>query len=357
MTSTENQLQKNKNQPFPPKFGRRIAIVTASSNGRYENGFGTLETCKTFCDTVRKSFANVSYHQVLDISSLEHIVKERPDLVILCCKYILDPTTSEKIWLSDYFQFKNLIFTGSARKALTIASNKSIAKTIVKRADIATARHFLASTDQYRTEDELPLKLPLFIKPLDFANGSGIDEYSIARDFRTYSEKILELSSKHGRKVLVEEFLPGREFTVAIFNDETTGRRWTLPMEIISFKNKNGDRILGAYEKGRNLEQTRPVEEPLLSQLKTLASEVFSAVGARDFGRVDFKLDGSGIPNFLEINLLPGMTPESSYFPKACSFKEKGGSVNGSYSGMSYSQVANKIVEIGLNRFESRNRK
>ena len=356
MHSPEDLLKKNKSQPFPPKFGQRIAIVTGHSNGRYENGFGSSETCKTFCENVRKTYANVSYHQVSDISSLEGIVKERPDLVILCCKYLIAPTTSEKIWLSDYFQSKGLTFTGSTRKALEIASNKSTTKTIIRNAKITTARHFLASPDQYRSEDRLPLKLPVFIKPLDCSNGSGIDKYSIARNFSTFSRKVFDLSLKQGGKVLVEEFLPGREFTVAVFDDETTGRRWTLPMEIIILKNKNGDQILRPHDKNRDLKQFRRVSEPLLSKLKSMAGQAFSALGARDFARVDIKLDESGIPNLLEIDLVPGMTPDSGHFAEACSFKEKGGSINGSYSGMSYAQVANKIVEIGLNRFESDNR-
>ena len=356
MTFSEDLLQKKKNQPFPPKFGQRIAIVTGHLNGPNENGFGSVETCKTFCEHVRKTYANVSFHQVLDISSLERVVKERPSLVILCGQYITDPSTEEKIWLSDFFQSKGLIFTGSTRKALEVASNKSTAKTIIENAKIATARYFLTSHDQFRSEDRLPFSLPVFIKPLDGSNGSGKDAYSIARDFSTFSCKVSELTSKQGGKVLVEEFLPGREFTVAVFDDETTGRRWTLPMEILPLKNNNGDKILRPHDKNLALKQFRCVDEPILSALKSMASQAFTALGARDFARVDIKLDESGKPNFLEIDLIPGMTPDSGHFAHACSFKEKGGSVNGSYSGMSYAQVANKIVEIGLNRFESENR-
>lgn len=340
-------------KPLPPKFGYNIIIVAANTDGLKETGFGSLKTCQSFCDQLKKSYANVSLHIVSDVSSLDIIARKKPDLVVLCCKYIIVSDTGEKVWLSDYFQSKNLIFTGSDKKTLQLASNKSKAKTVIQNYKIATARYFLTNQGQYLSEDRLPIKLPVFVKPLDSANGFGIDKNSVARDFSTFTDKLSELSTEQDGRVLVEEYLRGREFTVAVFDDETIGRRWTLPMEIILEDNCNGDRILGAHEKMNNVEQTKPVTEPLLTKLKSLASEAFTAVGARDFGRVDIKLDSDGEPNFLEINLVPGMTPNSSYFPLACSFTEHGGTVNGSYSGMSYAQVVNKIVEIGLARFRN----
>ena len=222
----------------------------------------------------------------------------------------------------------------------------------MKNEGIATAKYFLASPDQYSTEDRLPIPLPVFIKPLDAANGFGIDEHSIARDFETYQRKVAELFILQGTKVLVEEMLPGREFTVAVFDDASNGQRWTMPMEIIPPINKKGDRILGYNEKQENKEELRFVDGPLSTNLNELASKVFTSLGARDFGRIDIKLDVDGEPNFLEINLVPGMTTGSSYFPYACSLSGKYNEKGKGKIGMTDTDVANKIVELGLKRLD-----
>ena len=335
---------------LPPKFGRHIAIVATKTDDLKETGFGTIKTCKTFYENLQKRYARVTFHQVNKISSLDDVVHMKPDFVVLCSKYFIDPETQSKVWFSEYFLIHKILFSGSDRKALEFDSNKSKAKTVLKNEGIATAKYFLASPDQYSTEDRLPIPLPVFIKPLDAANGFGIDEHSIARDFETYQRKVAELFILQGTKVLVEEMLPGREFTVAVFDDASNGQRWTMPMEIIPPINKKGDRILGYNEKQENKEELRFVDGPLSTNLNELASKVFTSLGARDFGRIDIKLDVDGEPNFLEINLVPGMTTGSSYFPYACS-------LSGKYNekekiGMTDTDVANKIVELGLKRLD-----
>lgn len=335
---------------LPPKFGQHIAVVSTITDDLKETGFGTIRTCKVFCESLQKRYARVTFHQITGISSLDDIVHLKPDFVVLCSKYFIDPETKSKIWFSEYFSIQEIKYSGSDRKALEFDSNKSKAKTVLRNEGIATANYFLASPGQYKTEDRLPLQLPLFIKPLDAANGFGIDENSIARDFETYQKKVDELFSLQGTKVLVEEMLPGREFTVAIFDDSSNGVRWTLPMEIVPLKNKQGDRILGYHEKQSNNEELKSVGQPLCAKLNHLASEAFTALGAKDFGRVDIKLDAKGIPNFMEINLVPGMTPDSSYFVRACSFQSEYIAKDNPELGMNYDELVNKIAELGLLR-------
>ncbi|MDF1687918.1 MAG: hypothetical protein P1U50_14110 [Parvibaculaceae bacterium] len=344
-----NAIEKSSFAKIPrkqrQKRRRHIAIVATNTKNMKETGFGTIETCKSFYDSIKTEYEKVTFHEVSSRSDLRDVVSSKPDLAVLCSKYLTDPDTNKKTWFSDYFTEHAVSFTGSDRHALEFDSSKSKAKTIVKNNGIATADFFLSRPNQFESEDKLPLPLPLFIKPMDAANGNGIDENSMVRDFGSYQKKVAELFAIYRENVLVEEVLPGREFTVAVFDDLQNGLRSIMPVEVIAPENIKGDRILGSASKQKNDEQLRVVAEPTLSAVSELAGKVFSVLGAIDFGRIDIKLDALGNPNFLEANLIPGMTPDSSYFPRACSMHR-----GEKTTGMTHSEVALKVVELGLSR-------
>ncbi|KLN61907.1 hypothetical protein WH96_03965 [Kiloniella spongiae] len=327
-----------------------MAVVATNTEGNKETGFGSIDTCKAFYEALMESYQRVTFHEVATRASLDLIVRERPDLVVLCSKYLPETGGHPKIWFSEYFAAHDIAFTGSDRETLEFDSNKSKAKTVLLNNGIATAKFFLAHPDQFQSEDQLPLPLPLFIKPLDAANGNGIDENSIARDFESYRQKIAELFLAFGAKILVEELLPGREFTVAVLDNRNEATRMVMPLEIIPPENCKGDRTLGCDAKKKNDEVLQLVEEPLVSEIKQLVGKAFSILGAQDFGRIDVKLDALGQPHFIEANLVPGMTPDSSYFPRACILNNTESRIKNDMPTITHSDIARKIVELALNR-------
>ncbi|KZK85938.1 D-alanine--D-alanine ligase B [Pseudovibrio sp. Ad13] len=348
-----NNNHRQNLQEHSSKLKNHIAVVATNTHDLKETGFGSIETCRFFYDALKEKYQTVTFHEISSISSLNDIVTSRPDLVVLCSKYFLDVSNNTKTWFSDYFSKHAIAFTGSDRNSLEFDSNKGKAKTAIQNHGIATAKFFQACPGQFETEDKLPLFLPLFVKPIDAANGNGIDENSIVRDFESYQSKVKELFESYGADVLVEEVLPGREFTVAIFDDPETDSRSIMPVEIIVPKNEKGDRILGCAAKQQNHELLRTITEPTLSAVSELAGSAFTALGVKSFGRIDIKLDAEGNPNFLEANLVPGMTPDSSYFPRACSLQTGSKLKANRSSAMTHSEVALKIVELGLNRINT----
>lgn len=324
------------------QIDRHIEVVTTETAGMKETGFGSVETCQKVCDVLKSRYTRVHFSQLQSKRELERIVASKPDLVVLCVKYIVDEERNAKIWLSDYFSRYGIQHTGSGRAALEFDSDKSKAKIALMENGLATAKFFLAQPGLFVAEAHLPVPLPLFVKPLDAANGNGIDENSLVHDFAGYEAKVEEIFTAYGVVALVEEVLPGREFTVAVFDDRAQSRRQILPVEIVAPENTKGDRVLGHEAKSSNMEKLSKVEDPAFTAVSVLASKVFSVLGARDFGRIDVKMDVHGVPHFIETNLVPGMTPGTSYFPRACD-------IDGT---MSYESVALKIVELALSRSE-----
>jgi D-alanine-D-alanine ligase len=176
-----------------------IEIVTTLMGTLKEEGFGSLDTCNNVSRAIEKS------GHVLDV------VNKGPDLVILAVKY-LSVNDGNDIWLSEYFENHGINFTGSLISAIDFDSDKVLAKLHLTKLGIKTAKFFTARPGQFDSSHELPVSFPLFLKPLDSANGKGTDISSLVNNFGEFQRKLLSLSENFGQTVLVEEYLDGPEF-------------------------------------------------------------------------------------------------------------------------------------------------
>jgi len=299
-----------------------IEIITTPNDELKESGFGSLKACKNVLSSIKKMNHNVQLTICESITDLKNIVNRKPDLVLLAVKYIplyLPGTIKiENLWLAEYFSQHNINFSGSYRDVLDYDSNKVLAKVHLSNKGISTAKYFLATPGQYNSDNELPISFPLFIKPLDAANGNGIDDSSYVTDFEGYQNKVASIYQSFNQPALVEEYLDGREFTVAIFKPANKALI-TSAVEIIPPTSSHGLRILGSQTKTDDSESLiKIVDEDVKKRVVTLAIDAFYTLGARDYGRIDIKTNNRGECFFMEANLVPGMTLGSSYFPEAC---------------------------------------
>ena len=324
------------------KSKKHIEIVAVENTGMNETGFGSLDTCEGFLEILKTRHETVIFNEVHSEKCLNAIIKRKPDAVVLCMNHIHDKQQKDKIWLSEFFSRNNIPFTGSQHQALLHDVDKVSAKNAVIEAGISTPKFFVADPDSITSEAYMPFPFPVFVKPLGTANGNGIDENSFVHNFVSFRKKVADLHDKYNSSSLVEEVLPGREYTVAILENSKTGRLTISPIEIVVPVNLRGDRMLGQTEKADNCEALYRVPEPIFSEISTFAEKVFRALGARDFARIDIRLDSLGTPNFLEANLSPGMTPKTSYFPRALEIS----------AGMTYKEVLLQMIDAAFKRNE-----
>ena len=319
-----------------------IEIITTPNETLKESGFGALKACNSVFDAIQSMgySARLSVCETKD--DLEDVVKRQPELVILAVKYI--PVKNENgIWLSDYFARHDINFTGSTREVLEFDSNKVLAKTHLTNKGINTANYFIASPGQYKNESDLPITFPLFLKPLDAANGNGIDDLSYVTNFSDYESKVASLYDTFNQPILVEEYLDGREFTVSVIKTRN-GKLIASAVEVIPPTSTHGLRILGAQTKKDDSEKLiEIVDAEVKNRVTTLAIEAFNTLGVRDFGRIDIKTDNHGECFFMEANLVPGMTYGSSYFPEACDIAHE----------FAYDKVIELLLAGGLARASS----
>ncbi|MDA9764278.1 hypothetical protein N9C83_02835 [Opitutales bacterium] len=317
----------------------RIEIISTPNDTLKETGFGGLKACKSVLESIKKQGHEVRLSICKSSKDLYDVVRRNPDLAVLAVKYI-STAKDQDIWLSDYFSRHAINYTGSPRDILTFDSDKVHAKWRLRSMGVQTANYLTAVPGQYKNEKHLTVPFPLFLKPTDAANGNGVDDASLVTSFAQFEIKLSSLHARFQVPVLAEEFLNGREFTVAIIKSDTDKLIVSL-IEIVPLESTNGLRILGEEAKKADSEELKkPEDSELVERVKALAIDVFNKLGVRDFGRVDIKTKTSGECFFLETNLVPGMTAGSSYFPKACEIG----------SDLSYDKVIELIIANGLNR-------
>jgi len=223
--------------------------------------------------------------------------------------------------------------------ALTL--DKAMTKRVVQSAGLYTPRFFVvASPDDV---ESVALQYPLFAKPMAEGTGKGVDHRSritSAEELRSVCAHLLE---RFDQPVLVEEYLPGREFTTAILG---TGRDaqvlGTMEMTI----RPNAPAADYSYEVKELCEQCVnyfPMPQGALrDEVEDLALRAYQALECRDTGRVDLRLDARGRPAFIELNPLPGLHPTHSDLPMIAT-----------QEGMAYDELIGRIVRSALTRKES----
>jgi D-alanine-D-alanine ligase len=323
------------------KIKKRIEIVRSSTSG-------LSSMSRTSCDAISavlaKNFENVGVTVVDNLLDLEALVNRAPDLVFLGMKFIpKDFATGlvedNKIWLSEYLAEHGIACTGSAQMAYELERDKPLAKQRVLDAGLSTSPFCVIKCDQLLDIGDLHLTFPLFVKPTNRGGGSGIDSGSVVYNIEELNARVRSIATELQADSLVEEYLPGREFSVAILKEEHSTEFLVMPIELVAPPDKAGVRMLSSKVKSSNTEQVLAVtDESMRAKVVRLALEVFCALGARDYGRIDVRLDAFGIPNFLEANLIPSLISGYGSFPKACVLN----------IGLEFESMIMRIARLGL---------
>ncbi len=315
----------------------KIEIVTTWNDKLKETGFGSRYACHCVLQSLLNAHHQAVVTVCVDAADLAAVINRKPDLIIGVVKYIL-LENGQHLWLSEYFENQNVNYTGSIRQTLSYDSDKVSAKQKVASQNIDTAEFFTAIPNEYLDEQSLPLSFPLFVKPIDAANGNGVDADSLVHNFKDFQQKVLHLYNEYAEPSLVEEYLNGREFTVAVIED---GEKLIIAAIEIIPPEEDGIRILGAKVKTDNTETLHVItDKAVLSSVIDIAKHSFRALGARDYGRIDIKMDQSGTCHFMEANLVPGMKKGSSYFPEACEIN----------AGLEYDEVVRLMLQGAVQR-------
>jgi D-alanine-D-alanine ligase len=271
----------------------------------------------------------------------------RPDFVFNIAEGLHGPSREAQI--PAMLEMLQIPYLGSDPLTLGICLDKARAKEILAYNRIATAPFALV-----RSMEELEdtrVRFPSMVKPLHEGSSKGIYNSSVVRTPEELEREVRTVLSTYHEPALVEEFLVGREFTVALLGNGDDVR--VLPIVEIKFDAlPAGVNPIYSYEAKWIWDTTeKPLEifecparlEPeLQEEITSLCMRAYRVLGCRDWSRIDVRLDAAGRPHILEINPLPGILPrpeDNSCFPKAARAV-----------GMSYNQLINGVLDIALQR-------
>jgi D-alanine-D-alanine ligase len=250
-------------------------------------------------------------------------------------------------------------YTASRVLANAVGLDKSMTKHIWRDNGLPTAsfQEFVSGSDPL----DPALRFPMFVKPAREGTGMGMDAGAIVYNEEELRQRVRWVVETYQQPALVEEYLSGREFTVAVLGRVDavqyarrpelyeSGGFHRMPVQEIDNSRSVTPGVYGYEAKALGLDEDgvprficpAPINSALARQLQDLAIKAHLAIGTEDVSRVDMRMDAEGNPRLLEINTLPGLTPE---FSDLC--------VIAKADGLSYQDLILEILYLGASRWK-----
>ncbi len=260
----------------------------------------------TFVIPLQKSFMHFSQR----VKTLNADV-----LINLCEAFLGKPQLEANV--AAALELLGVPFTGNDSRTLALCLNKFKTKAVLKSSGLPTASAVLVESPDQKVD----LPFPLIVKPNTEDASLGIGPDSVVRDDESLRRQLAHINDVFGEPALVEAFIEGREFNVAVFDAE---KPEALPVSEIDFAGmpEGQPNICGYAAKWLPddvlFKSTPPVcpaqiEDGLRAKLQETAVKAFCACSCRDYARVDFRVDKKGRPFILEVNPNPDISLNAGY--------------------------------------------
>jgi D-alanine-D-alanine ligase len=243
-----------------------------------------------------------------------------------------------------------LPFSGSDALTLGICLDKSRAKEILTYHKIPNAKFLVAN--QMEDLSNTKFDFPLIVKPISEGSSKGIFSSSFVKNTKELEDEVTRILFTYNQPALIEEFLSGREFTVAVIGNGNEAevlpiieiRYEDFPQDVVPLYSYEAKWILDTKENNFDVfECPAKLDSKLEAKIKETVLRTYNVLRCKDWSRIDVRLDKNGVPNIIEINPLPGIMPdpnENSSFPKAARA-----------AGMDYNQMIQRVLYSAAKRF------
>ena len=228
------------------------------------------------------------------------------------------------------------VFSGPVIMGLSL--NKHLTKLVVSAAGVPVSPGCLMSS--VKDADNCRLRYPLFVKPVSEGTGKGITEKSLVHSPDELKKMVQWITEEFMQPALVEEYLPGREFTVGVLG---SGHEATVigGMEVIC--SDNLPYSVEVKENYQNYCKYKPIDTDIYDECRSVALNAWRALEAVDGGRIDLKADRNGIICFIEANPLAGLNPIHSDLP-----------ILSRMYGIEYQELMESIINSAIKRIRDK---
>lgn len=336
----------------PPSTGQTpIDLVSLDplSTPRIDDTYAEWDTAETI-EAVRAALAQL--HTVTLVEADDHAYNKlsalRPDIVFNLAEGF--GGVSREAQIPSILEFLRIPYTGSDPLTLATCLDKARTKEVLKHYGIPTP-HFSLISEMLELAGAY-VKYPSIVKPLHEGSSKGIRNASVVRTWDELWKEVHAVIDTYSQPALVEEYLEGNEYTVAMLGNGDDVR--VLPIVELNFDHlPPGVQRIYSYEAKWVWDRSEsPLEifecparmsAALQHEIETLCRRAFAVLRCKDWCRIDVRLDAAGKPNILELNPLPGILPkpeDNSCFPKAART-----------AGLSYAQLIQTVLHAAAERY------
>lgn len=315
------------------------------ASGDAEAEWDSPETIRAVADAIstRHDVTLIEANQ----DAYEKLRTTRPDIVFNMAEG--RSGGSRELQIPAILEMLDIPYTGSDPVTLGICLDKSRTKEVLLARGVATPPFVVCERP---CELNGQIKPPAVVKPLWEGSSKGISDDCLAKDYAAIRRKGASIMERYRQPVIIEKFLPGREFTVALLGNGAGVR--VLPLIEMDFSVlPAGANPLYSYEAKWTWDvPERPldlftcpakVDARLKAAIEKVVKDAYRVLRCRDWSRIDVRLDERGVPNIIEVNPLPGILPrpeENSCFPKAARA-----------AGLSYTQLVLSVLDNACDRY------
>jgi D-alanine-D-alanine ligase len=275
--------------------------------------------------------------------------RRKPDLVFNLMEMFGDNVFGD-IPVTGLLDLLGLRYTGSGPGELYLSQDKGLTKKLLAFEDILYPRYAIFSR-QATFETGGNLRMPLFVKPLRSDASLGIGGKSLVHDAAALMERVAAIHKELEDSALAEEYIDGREFYVGVLGNAQPKALPPIEVDFTGFPEgvpKVMDSKAKWDEKSKEYKGTKSVvatlPDELRARLQKVAGDAYRALRVKDYGRVDLRLTDTGDIYVLEVNA-------SCYLEKGSEF-----AMAAIASGLDYSRLIERIVNLAAERFEKKRR-
>lgn len=241
-------------------------------------------------------------------------------------------------------ELKGIPYVGSDGLTQALTLDKFMTKKILMATDLPTPKYFQI-VKKGESVTNISIKFPLIVKPRWEGSSKGISKNSRVENEQQLTKQVNHILDIYHQPALIEEFIKGDEYTVAIIGNAKSKVAYIYKVVIGSNKPSGDDFYLGEYIENNEVTYVpaKNINLNLKQVLQNLAYKTYETVGCVDFGRVDFRVDRKGQPYILEINPLPSLNKSDTF---GCLANDLG---------IEYAEMIQRVFQSALKRLQLKN--
>ncbi|HUT08395.1 MAG TPA: ATP-grasp domain-containing protein [Candidatus Latescibacteria bacterium] len=293
-----------------------MRIVLLTGPGGDAQGWGDMKVTESVREAAESLGYSTRIAYVADEADFFRLV-DRPDFdIVWSALYHITPNekfigrNAAGTWVADELDTRRIPYIGSDSRIMKAMIDKFQTHEILAAGGVPVPAHILLRTG----DDVAPVTYPAFVKPICESRSVGISDESVVHNEAELRRRVGYIEREFDQPALVEEFLPGDEYTALVLGNGET--RECLPgLVTVEDKHYRNYRILRTDLRGVGLTRISLAGERT-EEARRLADDASEAMGCLDHVRIDMRVDAAGRLRIIEVNGIPGLKPHKSWAPQ-----------------------------------------